>query len=345
MPLLVAGWLLLGVLESSASVRRRPRRFRRVVRWLALGVGSLVALAVLAVATLGTGTVRDAAQDTWGWLERDEVRPSRCPDLVPPQETRRVQHARGGLRGALVPVGGRGERISSQPLIRMPLGTNRDPQIRRQAFELPPGVRVGQVAAGPIGDLSIADGGGAAPIGQNQLTYRAVSSRASSRIVTIIVCYDAGGPTRVRGGRYQGALAVGARQRAVAGLPIEVTVRDNRYWRPIAAALVGLLAGLAVRLIAERRQRGAPGTAMAGSEEEDHTSVPVLNARFLITAGSGLAAAVYAYTTIYANEPVFDATFSNVWRITVETFTGTLAGKAVTDLARISGPARPKPTA
>jgi len=83
-------------------------------------------------------------------------------------------------------------------------------------------------------------------------------------------------------------------------------------------------AGLFVKLYSDVATEGLP----------DRLVPNLWSSRMLVAVGAGLATGVYSYLTIYADDPTFVARFSDVWRVTAETFAGTLAGKALTDLAK-----------
>jgi cobalamin synthase len=134
----------------------------------------------------------------------------------------------------------------------------------------------------------------------------------------------------VHPGSYLGAAAVTTSTGAAATVSMQVTAQDPRWWLVLAFALAGGLAGIVVKLFADSQT--ARGTNQ-GAGIKQH----IWTARTAVALAAGFTTAVYSFLTIYADDPTFAAEFGTLWRVAAETFGGTLAAKALTDLA---GPPR-----
>jgi hypothetical protein len=53
----------------------------------------------------------------------------------------------------------------------------------------------------------------------------------------------------------------------------------------------------------------------------------------VVALGAIVVVGFYSYRTIYLDDPTFSADAGSLWRVTAEVFAGTIAAKAVTDLA------------
>ena len=140
--------------------------------------------------------------------------------------------------------------------------------------------------------------------------------------MTVAFCVDPMTPEEMPGGTYLGTALVGAGDRQTA-VTLSATVQDDRWYRVILAALIGLVGGLWVKLFADTRSDGLPNTRNAN----------LRTTRTLVAVGAGLVTAFYSYRTIYADDPTFVASLDNLWRVTAEVFAGALAAKGLTDLA------------
>lgn len=234
-------------------------------------------------------------------------------------ERRRTRKAPAAV--TIVPVNGQGKPVEGLVALRVPFDNGRDVALRRQTVAVT-GARVRDVRVAAINDLADPTTGRIMQTANGQLQAVVRPNAASSRHADVIVCLDPLVPAEMLPGTYAGTVLVSAR-RATAPVPIGLTItaRDDRWWLAVLAALLGLVAGTFVRIGADKRW----GPVVVDLEY-------VRNFRFWVMIGGGVAAAVYSYLTIYANDPVFDASAGNLWRITLETFAGTLASKAATDL-------------
>ena len=121
-------------------------------------------------------------------------------------------------------------------------------------------------------------------------------------------------------------------------ITLQATVQDDRLGFVIGAALLGLIAGLYVRLFADKKT-------------SDHVTRlrDVSRPRYAVRIAAGVVVAFYSIRTIYLDDPTFDAEAGELWRITAEVFAGTLAAKTLSDLTGTQkeppAPAEKKPAA
>lgn len=225
----------------------------------------------------------------------------------------------------IVAIGAQGQPVTGPVSLRMALGSEREVVERRQTFRVN-GVRARDVRAAIVNDFKTANGDGVMPIAERQLTARVAPVGASRRLVQVYVCYDPARPSEISPGSYTGGLIVLAGRASPVPLGLTITARDSRIWAGVLAAVLGLIAGILVRIGADRRW---------GPVEIDRAYL--FNFRFWVMVGGGVTAAVYSYLTIFADDPVFDGSMSSLWQLTAQTFAGTLASKAVTDLIGPTG--------
>lgn len=319
--------------ERGAALEEATRRVSQR-KLLLLGIPLVLAL-VLSVAALtvsGDAKAKEAPTTS--------VATSRCPGLLGltggsssgSSQTLKVSttararaRARSRARArakaqAIVALGAQGRPAAGAVALRIALGSDRDPVLRRQTFRIS-GVRARDVRVVSVNDLTDATGDHALPIARRQLLARTVAARATGRLVHVSLCFDPERPVAMRPGSYTGGFMVIAGRSAPIPIGITITARDDRTWPAVLAALLGLLAGIFVRIGADRRW---------GPIVIDATYV--FNFRFWVMLGGGTSAAVYSYLTIYQADSVFDGSATSLWKLTAQTFAGTLASKAVTDL-------------
>jgi hypothetical protein len=216
------------------------------------------------------------------------------------------------------PVNDRNEPLAGVAQLNFRFDDSRRPIVRHQPFLIPPGMRLRDVTVTePFSDILDTD---ERPLDRRQIRAT-VTRRGPGRLVTVAVCINPQLPGEMRGGTYTGAALVGSGSR-VTTITLEATVRDDRWHHVALAALIGVIGGLFVKLFADR--------ASAGLRRN------LTSPRLLVAIGAGIVTAVYSYLTIYADDPTFVADFEDLWRVTAEVFAGTLAAKALTDLARPS---------
>jgi hypothetical protein len=227
----------------------------------------------------------------------------------------------------LAAVDAQGKPVQGNTALRFTFGAERDVRIRRQTFRLPAGTSAGTVQAALINDFADTQNDRVLPAedDQVQLGFQPTSAPGT---VTLVVCIDPDGPGALHPGSYVGAAAVATSAGPSATLGMEVTAKDRRWWLVLAFAFAGGLAGIIVKLFADTRTVGDPTSL----DLMAHIWTP----RTLVALAAGITTAVYSYLTIYADDPTFAAEFGTLWRVAAETFAGTLAAKALTDLA---GPA------
>ncbi len=148
-----------------------------------------------------------------------------------------------------------------------------------------------------------------------------VVKRGPGDFVTIAVCVNPSLPTELDPGAYEGAALIEAGPH-VKTVPLTIQVQDDDRWAVILAAAIGVIAGLAVKLFADRRD----------PKYADRMQDNLFSLRTGFAIAAGIVTAVYSYLTIYDDDPTFNASFANLWRLTVEVFAGTLASKALTDI-------------
>jgi hypothetical protein len=291
--------------------------WRRGVQWLVLG---------LAVASM-FGIV---------WQLSRPVQPgraaSRCPerlkelkDATRANGITQVASEAGSVPETLAAVDGQGKPVQGSSVLKFKFDAERGVVIRRQTFRLPPGAN--QVQAALINDFADVQRDRVLPAEAGQIVL-GFQRRSAPGTVTLVACIDPDGPGALRPGRYVGAASVSASSGPSATLSIEVSAQDRRWWLVLAFAFGGGIAGIVVKLLADRQTIG------------DHVEVSLnpraWTARTWVAFAAGVTTAIYSFLTIYADDPTFSAEFGTLWRVAAETFAGTLAAKALTDLA---GPA------
>jgi len=259
---------------------------------------------------------------------------SRCPDRL--KELKDVTRANGlnepaseagaaPETGTLAAVDGQGKPVQGSTVLKFRFGPERGVLIRRQTFRLPAGTNMIQAAL--INDFVDGQRDRVLPAEAGQVVL-GFQRRSAPGTATLVACIDPDGPGAMRPGSYVGAASVSASSGPSATLSIEVSAQDRRWWLVLAFAFGGGLAGIIVKLLADRQTIG------------DHVEVSLnprsWSARTWVAFAAGVTTAIYSFLTIYADDPTFSAEFGTLWRVAAETFAGTLAAKALTDLA---GPA------
>ena len=322
-------------MTAGAAQQKAERRVRRR-KLLGLGVPLLFAFAFSLAAIVASDShaktdraaaAKPAAAATGSRCRALLGTPStagRTGGAPAPHARARTRRAGGSRRAtaapALVPLGAQGRATAGVVTMRMAFGSDRAPVVRRQTFRLG-GLTARDVRVVPVDDIADATGEHALPIAHGQLRTRAMAASGTRSFVELAVCFDPARPAAIRPGSYTGGLMVLAGRAAPVAIGLTITARDDRVWPAILAALIGLLAGIFVRIGADRRW----GPIIIDARY-------VLNFRFWVMVGGGVAAAVYSYLTIYQADPVFDGSVTSLWKLTAQTFAGTLASKAVTDL-------------
>ena len=215
------------------------------------------------------------------------------------------------------PVDTQGEPVAGAVELTYAFGPERAPITRRQAFLIPEDMNPNAVTATvPFQDVIDEHG---RPLSAAHLRA-VVEPTGPGRVVTVAICLDPDSPTEMRAGTYTGTALVGVGER-VAPVTIQATVQDDRLWLVIAFALAGVTGGLFIRLFADKQSTGH-------IDKLSKVSTP----RIITTVAAGLIVAFYSIRTIYLDDPTFYAGAGDLWRITAETFAGTLAAKTLTDL-------------
>jgi hypothetical protein len=292
----------------------------------AIAIGALVVIAGVLIALI--------ARDSESAPRGD------CRSQLTPEERRAIEtrpasdSALSGAPGSASPTAGEDlpqpVDASGQPVagvrLTFPFGADRTPIIRYQPIRLPEGIDPPDLQISvPFGDVT-RDAG--RPLPRRQVRGYVVGTDVG-RVVTVAICVNPALPTEIRPGAYTGTALVGAGERATA-LSFEITAQDDRNERVILATVLGVLAGLVVKLFADFRDPLLP----------NRTLVNLISPRTLVAVGAGVVTGVYSYLTIYADDPVFLADFGSLWRVTAEAFAGTLAAKALTDLTGRAGGGR-----
>ena len=235
-------------------------------------------------------------------------------------QRRRTPAARRRAAEGPQPVDARAQPAEAQAELVYAFGSDRDPLLHRQAFEVPSGMSPAAVEVTiPFADFE--DVSSARPLPPGHLRAQ-VHPRGPGRLVSVAFCVDPMTPSEMPGGAFVATALVGAGDRQTA-VTLSATVQDDRRYRVLLAALVGLVAGLFVKLFADTRSDGLPNTKWANFK----------TTRTLFAVAAGLVTAFYSYRTIYADDPVFVASLDNLWRVTAEVFAGAIAAKGLTDLA------------
>ena len=219
-------------------------------------------------------------------------------------------------------VDAEGEPIAGAVQLAFTFGSDREPITRKQAFLIPEDMPLSAVTATvPFQDVTDADG---KPLAASHLRA-VVSHTGPGRVVTLSICLDPDRPTEMRAGTYTGTALIGDGER-VTPVDVQATVQDDRLWLVIAFALAGVIGGLFVRLFADKK-----------SVDHIHKLRRVGMPRIVTTVAAGLIVGFYSVRTIYLDDPTFYAGAGDLWRITAEVFAGTLAAKALSDLAGQAG--------
>jgi hypothetical protein len=238
---------------------------------------------------------------------------ARAADGTPPPAAEAGPGAKGSAPTA---VDVQGQETKGAAQLTFPIGWHHAPMVRHQTFQLPASMDHSAVRVAAVNDVQTTAGEVIPPSG---LAARVLPAGAGP-LATVAVCID---PDGMVPGSYTGGLLVGTGSR-MTPLSLQATVKDSRWWLAVLAALVGATAGLFVKLFADNRTWGSP-KGLGG-----HLFSP----RGLFTLGAAATVCVYSYLTIYADDPTFGCSAAGLWRITAETFAGTLAAKAITDLSR-----------
>jgi hypothetical protein len=295
------------------------RRLGKVAVWAIAAVVSVLAI-VAVVATV------DVAGDTG---------PADCRAALDGDTDATVSRARrrfsggagksGGLTAASVPqsIDVQGQATQGVAELKFPFGRSREPMLRHQTFRLPPDLPAAVVRVAAVNQVQSSDSR-TTPARGGQLIGQ-VTRAGPGRLITVAACIDPSHPSEALPGSYTGGLLVGKGER-LASLSLEAEIQDDDWWLVMLAAGLGAMAGLFVKLAADQRSRGLPDSVMKN----------LVSHRTSVAIGAGLVTGIYSYLTIYDSDPTFNAGFADLWRVSAETFAGTLAAKAVTDL---TGPA------
>jgi hypothetical protein len=351
----VAGTVLGRIGATAAAISNRAAAVARTV-WGSLGVILVVGIILLALlAAVGFGlwkgwealdeVTADSGRPTCAKLLRAERRAEQKAALrrreavtrrreaarqarVPARRRARSRRARRPQRNPRSaarraarrprPVNDRNESLAGLAQLNYRFAAYRRAMVRHQPFLVPAGMRTRDVTVTvPFSDIIDDD---ERPLDPRQVRAT-VTRRGPGRLVTVAICVNPQLPREMRGGTYTGAALVGTGSR-VTPITLEATVRDDRWHYVALAALIGMVCGLFVKLFADSASPGLRRNATSP--------------RLLVAIGAGIVTAVYSFLTIYADDPTFVADFGDLWRVTAEVFAGTLAAKAITDLARPS---------
>jgi hypothetical protein len=221
-----------------------------------------------------------------------------------------------------------GKPIAGAAQLVFKFDTHHDPITRVQAFLIPRDMAPSAVTATvPFQDVT--DGSGR-PLSASHLRA-VVRHTGPARVVTVALCLDPDAPSEMRAGTYTGTALVGVNAR-VTPVTLQATVQDDRWLLILLFPLAGVVAGLFVRLFADQQ-----------STDHIQRFRQVSRPRVIATIGAGLVVAFYSYRTIYLDDPTFYAGAGDLWRLTAETFAGTLAAKTLTDLAGPQPEPKPAP--
>jgi hypothetical protein len=226
------------------------------------------------------------------------------------------------------PVDPQGEPVAGSAQLVFTFGTGRDAITRRQAFLLPADMDPARVTVTlPFQDVIDDEGRPLAPTHLHAVVGRA----GPGKLVTIAFCVNPSAPEEMDAGTYTGTALVGVDDR-VSAVTLQSTVQDDRSWLVALFALAGVIAGLFVRLFADKT-----------STHHIKSIFHVSRTRVIVTVGAGLVVGFYSVQTIYLDDPTFDANLVDLFRVTAEVFAGTLAAKTLTDLWGQQDPATTKP--
>ena len=215
-----------------------------------------------------------------------------------------------------LPIDPQGEPVAGSVQLSYAFGSSREPMTRRQAFLVPDDMSPSAVTATvPFQDVTDQDG---RPLSDAHLRG-VVQHTGPGRVVTLAVCLDPDTPEEMRAGTYTGTALVGVGDR-VTPVTLQATVQDDRLLLVIAFAAAGVLGGLFVRLFAD--------TQLGHFEKLRDISTT----RMVTTVVAGMIVGFYSIRTIYLDDPTFYAGAGDLWRVTAETFAGTLAAKTLSDL-------------
>lgn len=305
----------------------------------AAAVAAIVGVAAVGASESAGSSLRSCRQQQAGGAEAVVVTPTPTgtaaatpTPAATPAPTRRNRRSRRRQRqapavtsqltadesGLPQAVDAEGEPVAGAAQLLYPFGADRDAITRRQAFLIPEDMNADRITVTlPFQDVT--DGAGR-PLTPAHLRA-VVRPMGPGRLVTVSLCLNPTHPSEMRAGTYNGTALVGVDER-VAPVTLQATVQDDRSLLVLLFGAIGLIGGLFVRLFADKQSTGH-------IERFRDVSRP----RVIATLGAGAAVLVYSYNTIYLDDPTFHAGLENLWRVTAEVFTGTLAAKTLTDLA------------
>ncbi len=213
------------------------------------------------------------------------------------------------------PVDPQGEPVAGSAQLVFTFGTGRDAMTRRQAFDRPRTWTTRVTVTLPFQDVIDDEGRHSPPRTCTRSAPWRPRQAGDDRVLRE--------PGRAVGdgrGTYTGTALVGVDER-VSAVTLQSTVQDDRPWLVALFALGGVIAGLFVRLFADKN-----------STAHIQSILHVSRTRMIVTVGAGLVVGFYSFETIYLDDPTFDANLVDSFGVSAEVFAGTLAAKTLTDL-------------
>jgi hypothetical protein len=285
---------------------------------------------------LGSGTT--AAESSTG---DDQGRPS--SGNARPGKTAKA----GSKKVAVVAVDQTGSKVRN-PELTYDFGTERGAETRTQSFLVKPASEEKRISFGFLGPLTDAESGDLIPVRRLDGSFQ--SSRVVKGGLNLRLCVDVatGGETRqpkkgkainlgkeVSPGTYEGTVFIGrpsADIGSLATMDVAVIASSTDDWLAMAAVLLGVLVGLAVRIATD-----LPRTRGEKPDDSASVSAYVLNFRFLFMFAGGLIAGILVYGPLFADKAAATTDLVDALvPLAVAAFTATIAAKSLADLPPLS---------
>jgi hypothetical protein len=157
------------------------------------------------------------------------------------------------------------------------------------------------------------------PTDSGQLAFGAAIDPNTPTTLTINICIDPSHPDSVATGQYLGTLLITGPHIAPAQIPITLILKSPKLWLVWFAAVLGLVLGIGVKLLADRVKPPANPSAN-----------PAIRVMSMLVVGAILTVGVVL--KLYYDPPTFGDSFANYWPIIIGAATATAGGTTLVDL-------------